>query len=190
MLAAEKKDIKAMFSLAALYRKQGKNGLAEKYWLQIIEENQDVHAMHNLSIMYYAQNRNKEQVKQYIKEINQFEEMVSYEVKHTMKIIIEIWAGVLSHKQEIEEKVIAICEKESENEFFIKRLLIHHQYSLVDKLFRCEEFGKRLQEEYMGLYYASRILNKNSLKFQIPSELKIMIDNILEEIKNEQVRYS
>ncbi|MDR3219986.1 MAG: hypothetical protein LBU22_13620, partial [Dysgonamonadaceae bacterium] len=76
--------------------------------------------------------------------------------KHIEKIIIEIRAGIFNN---VEERTIAACREGRENAFFIERLLVHYQKSLVDKLFHHSEFGKRLQEQYTVLYYASQILN-------------------------------
>ena len=107
------------------------------------------------------------------------------------KILIEIWAGVFNN---VEERSIAVCREEMESTLFIERLLIHHQKSLVDKLFHHAEFGKRLQEKYMVLYYVSQKLNgkenENNLRLRIPPELESTVKNVLKKIKAEQERYS
>jgi len=141
-----------------------------------------VSAMYNLALMYYSQNRNKEQVKQYIG---------GYKGNDIGKILIEIWAGVFNS---VEERAVAACSEKRESTWFIKHLLIHHQKSLVDKLFHHLEFGKRIQEQYTVLYYASQILNgkekENNLRLRIPPELETTIEDVLQNIKDEQERYS
>jgi hypothetical protein len=65
---------------------------------------------------------------------------------------------------------------------------------LVDKLFHHAEFGKRLQEQYAVLYYASQILNgkenENNLRLRIPPELQTTLEDVLQKIKAEQEMYS
>ena len=145
-------------------------------------EKGDDQQMYNLTLMYYEQNKNKEQVKQYIGK---------YEGNDIGKIIIEIWAGVFNS---IEERAIAVCRKEMESSWFIKNLLVHHQKTLVDKLFHHAEFGKRLREQYTVLYYASQILNgkekEKNLLLRIPPELDDTVKDVLQNIKKEQERYS
>jgi energy-coupling factor transporter ATP-binding protein EcfA2 len=112
------------------------------------------------------------------------------EGKDMDNILIEIWAGIFN---QVEERAIAVCKDNNENSFFIKRLLVHQQKSLVDKLFHHAEFGKRLQEQYTVLYYASQILNgkenENNLRLRIPPELQTTLDEILQKIKEEQDKY-
>jgi len=167
--------------LGYIYSEHEKYDLAEKYYLEAIEKG-NASAMFNLAWMYYFQNRNKKQVKQYIGK---------YEEESIGKIIIEIWTGIFNN---LEERVIAACREKREDALFMERLLIHHQKSLVDKLFHQEEFGKRLQEQYTVLYYASQILNgkenKNNLRLRIPPELETPVKDVLQNIKNEQERYS
>jgi tetratricopeptide (TPR) repeat protein len=166
--------------LGNIYYYQGNYDLAEKYYLQASKEG-IVSAMYNLAWIYYTKNKNKEQVKKYIDR---------YERKNFNKIIIEIWAGVFN---KVEERVVTVCKEENENAEFLERLLIHHQKSLIDKLFHHAEFGKRLQEQYMVLYYASQILNgkekENNLRLRIPPELHTTVENVLKSIKEEQKRY-
>ena len=181
LMAIEKEHINAMYNLGNLYNNQAKYDLAEKYWLMAIEK-ENISAMYNLSLMYYIQNRNKKQVKQYINK---------YEGRDIAKIIIEIWVGIFNN---IEERTINICRKNEEKYVFIRDLLVFHQKSLVDKLFHHAEFGKRLQEKYTILYYASQILNgkenENNLRLRIPPELQSALDDVLKNIKSEQERYS
>ncbi|MDR0232916.1 MAG: tetratricopeptide repeat protein [Dysgonamonadaceae bacterium] len=179
--AIEKGDVDAIFNLGGLYGILGRFDLSEKYFLQAIKEgNND--AIFTLAVLYYAQNKNKKQAKQYISQ---------YKNERSWKVIIEIWAGVFNA---VEERVIAVCIKNEEDANFIERLLIHHQKSLVDKLFHHAEFGKRLQEQYTVLYYVSQILNgkekENNLLLRIPPELQSTVDDVLQNIKSEQERYS
>jgi len=171
----------AMNSLGNLYHSQEKYDLAEKYYLQAIEKEQ-TNAMFNLALMYWVQNKNKEQVKQYIGK---------YEGKEIGSIIMEVWAGAFNN---IEERVIAICKEKEEDALFIEYLLVHHQKSLVNKLFHHEEFGEDLRKKYTMLYYASQILNgkekENNLLLRIPPELKTTVDDVLKNIKAEQERYA
>ena len=136
----------------------------------------------NLVVSYYLQNKNKELAKQYIGK---------YKTDHVGKIIIEIWAGIFNT---VEERAIAACYEKRENANFIKRLLIHHQKSLVDKLFHNFEFGKRLREQYKVLYYISQILvgkgNENNLLLRIPPEMESTVTDVLKHIEEEQKRYS
>jgi len=179
--AIEKGNAKAMSNLGTLYWSQEIYDLTEKYYLLAIEK-ENTEVMFNLALLYYSQNKNKEQVKQYIGK---------YEEESIGKIIIEIWAGVFNN---VEERAIAACREEREDALFIERLLIHHQKSLVDKLFHHAEFGKRLQEQYTVLYYVSQILNgkenENNLRLRIPPELETPVKDVLQNIKNEQERYS
>jgi len=180
--AIENGHVKAMFNLGLLYHNQGNNALAEKYYLQAIE-NGVVKAIVNLSILYYNQNKNKAWVKQNIAKFTGDEED---------RIIIEIWAGLFN---DVEARAIAICNEDGADVAkFIVNLLIHHQKSLVDKLFHHPEFGKRLRDQYMILYYVNQILNGkekvNNLWLRIPPELKSTKDSILQRIKDEQKRYS
>jgi len=172
-------------TLADIYFYQEKYNLTEKFHLQASEKG-NVNSMYNLALMYYIQNKNKEQVKKYI---DKYEDI--YKENDIAKILIEIWAGVFNN---IEERAIAACKEERENVYFIERLLVHHQKSLVDKLFHHAEFGKRLQDKYTVLYYASQILNgkekENNLKLRIPPELQTTVNDVLENIKSEQERYS
>jgi predicted transcriptional regulator len=114
-----------------------------------------------------------------------------YKESENDKIFIEIGAGIFN---QVEERAIAVCKDNNENSFFIKRLLVHHQKSLVDKLFHHAEFGKRLQEQYTVLYYASQKLNgkenENNLRLRIPPELQTTLDEVLQDIKSEQKRYA
>ena len=164
-----------------LFDNMEKYDLAEKYYLLAIEKGVE-QAMCNLSLMYYLQNRNKEQVKKYIGR---------YEGIDIGNIIIEIWAGVF---HTVEERAIIVCSEKGESVWFIERLLIHYQKCLVDKLFHHTEFGKRLQEQYTVLYYASQILNgkgnENNLRLRIPPELESTVESVLNNIKTEQERYS
>jgi TPR repeat protein len=179
--AIGKGDVKAMFNIGSLYFIQEKDDLAEKYWLQAIEKGH-VKAMFNLSLSYYYKNINKEQVKNWINQYGGIE---------TGKIIIEIWVEEFNN---IEERAINECSNERENAFFFESLLIHHQKSLVDKLFHHAEFGLRLQAQYMALYYVSQILNgkedDNNLKLRIPPELQTTVDDVLQRVKKEQIRYA
>ena len=181
LIAIDKGDEKAMNNLGLLYYNQEKYDLAERYYLMAIEKGHE-NAMYNLALIYYSQNRNKEQAKQYIGR---------YKEDDIGKIIIEIWAGVFNA---VEERTIAACREEWEDADFIEDLLIHHQKSLVDKLFHHTEFGKRLQEQYTVLYYASQILNgkgnENNLRLRIPPELESTVKDVLDNIKAEQKRYS
>ena len=181
LMAIEKEHENSMCNLGILYKNQEKYELAEKYWLMAIEKGLE-QAMYNLSLTYYFQNKNKEQVKQYIDK---------YEGKDIGKILIEIWAGVFNN---IEERAIAACREEREDADFLESLLIHHQKSLVDKLFNNVEFGKRLQEKYTVLHYVSQKLNgkenENNLHLRIPPELEPTVEDILKNMKVEQERYS
>ncbi|MCL2877651.1 MAG: hypothetical protein FWF13_02595, partial [Acidobacteria bacterium] len=84
--------------------------------------------------------------------------------------------------------------EQREDAFFIEDLLIHHQKSLVYKLFHHVEFGKHLQEKYTVLYYASQKLNgrenENNLWLRIPPELETTVEDVLKNIEKEQKRYS
>jgi len=157
-----------------------KPDLAEMNYFQEIEKDVEK-KMVNLSFTYYYQNINKEKVKHYCG---------NYEEEDTSKIIIEIWAGVFNS---VEERAISACIEKRENESFLGRLLIHNQKSLVDKLFHHVKFGRRLQAQYTVLYYISQILNgkedDNNLKLRIPPELQTTVDEVLQSIKEEQVRY-
>jgi len=181
--AIENGDSISMIHLGDLYESQKKYDLAEMCYLQTIEEGNSF-VISNLVFMYYAQNKNRELTRQYIDKYKGVE-------IHRYKIIVEIWAGIFN---DVEERVIDICRKERENSSFIGRLLIHHQKSLVNKLFHHAEFGKRLQEQYTVLYYASQILNgkekENNLLLRIPPELQTTVDDVLKNIKEEQERYS
>ncbi|MCL2651407.1 MAG: hypothetical protein FWD60_10350, partial [Candidatus Azobacteroides sp.] len=107
------------------------------------------------------------------------------------KLILEIGKGVFNS---VEERAVTACSEKREDAWFIERLLIHHQKSLVYKLFHNSEFGKRLREQYTVLYYVSQILNgkenENNLKLRIPPELESTVEDVLKEIKAEQERYS
>ena len=165
----------------ALQQIKEKYDLSEKCWLQEVEKG-DEKAMVNLSLIYYIQNKNKEWVRQFIGK---------YEWEDTGKIIIEIWAGVFNS---VEERAIAACSEKREDEEFLTDLLIHQQKSLVDKLFHHAEFCRRLQAKYTVLYYVSQILNgkenDNNLMLRIPPELLTTVDDLLQHIKQEQLRYS
>jgi tetratricopeptide (TPR) repeat protein len=174
-------DERKNFLLGFLYDELKKYNLAERYYLLAIEKG-DEDAMYNLSWTYYIQNKNKEQAKLYFGR---------YKVEHIGTIIIEIWTGVF---HAVEERVVAVCKEEREDALFLERLLVLHQKSLVDKLFHHAEFAKRLQEQYTVLYYASLILNgkenENNLLLRIPPELQTTVEDVLQNIKNEQERYS
>ena len=167
--------------LESWYDKEEKFNLAEKYYLQVIEDG-DENTMFNMALMFYSINRNKEMAKQYIG---------MYKKEFIGKILLEIWAGIFNN---VEERAITFCRKNQEDTLFIVSLLIHYQKSLVDKLFHHVEFGKRLQEKYTVLYYASRILNgkenENNLRLRIPPELKTTVEDVLQSIKREQKKYS
>jgi hypothetical protein len=132
--------------------------------------------------MYYFQNKNKEKAKQYVGK---------YEGLEKGKIIIEIWAGIFN---DVENRAIVVCKENKEDSLFIELLLVHHQKSLVDKLFHHAAFGKRLREQYTVLYYASQILNgkenENNLRLRIPPELQTTLEDVLQEIKAGQERYA
>ena len=185
LMAIDKGHEDAMYNLGNLYNNQEKYELAEKYWLMAIEKGHKS-AMYNLVLMYYFQNRNKEQVRQYIDKCEG-----KYEGIDIAKILIEIWAGVFNN---VGERAAAACREKREDAFFIKRLLVHHQKSLVDKLFHHAEFGERLREQYTVLYYASQILNgkgnENNLLLRIPPELESTVKDVLQSIEKEQERYS
>ena len=153
----------------------------EKYFLRAMRKG-NTEVIFFLALAYYKQNINKGQAKQYIEK---------YEGTDIAKIIIEIWAGIFNN---IEERAITVCREKKEDADFIEHLLIQHQKSLVDKLFHHVEFGKRLQEQYAVLYYASQILNgkenENNLRLRIPPELQTTVDDVLKNIKSEQERYA
>ena len=179
--AIEKGDAEAAHNLGSLYGSQGKIDLTEKYYLQAIDKG-SVKAMYSLALVYYFQNKNKELVKEYIGK---------YTENGIGQVLIEIWVGVFNN---IEERIIAICKEKKEKDSFIEHLLIHHQKNLVDKLFHHAEFGTRLQEQYVVLYYVSQVLNgkekENNLLLRIPPELQTTVDDVLQHIKNEQERYA
>ena len=60
--------------------------------------------------------------------------------------------------------------------------------------FQKQNFGKRLWEKYMVLYYASQILNgkekENNLWLRILPELENTVKSILQSIKEEQKNYA
>jgi uncharacterized protein YehS (DUF1456 family) len=135
----------------------------------------------NVLIEYYGQNINKEEVRKHI---------IQYEGNDIFAIIIEIWSGIFNN---IENRVVsAFSDNTDDKSVFIEQLLIHHQKSLVDKLFNHSEFGKKLQEQYTVLYYASQILNrKNDENFRkrIPPELESILKDVLKKIKEKQTFY-
>ena len=165
--------------LESWYDKHSEYDLIKNYYLQA-NEKEDVKTM--LHFRYYVQNKNKEWVKQHIGQ---------YKGDEILKIIIEIWAGVFNA---VEERAIAACSENREDAEFFTNLLIHHQKSLVDKLFHHPEFGKRLREKYTVLYYVSQILNgkgnENNLELRIPPELQTTIVSVWQSIKDEQIRYA
>jgi hypothetical protein len=144
-------------------------------------ENKNEETLWNLSLEQYYRNINKENVKQYINQCKGYK---------TFSIIIEIWTGIFEN---VENRVISAFRETTDNQsLFIERLLIHHQKSLVDKLFNHPEFGQKLQEQYTVLYYVSQILNNkedNNLRLRIPPELNSTINNVIEGIKAAQEYY-
>jgi tetratricopeptide (TPR) repeat protein len=181
LLAIENGNNKALNNLALLYISQGKYEVAEKYYLLAIEKEIN-EALWNLSGMYYVQNRKKEEVKQYLHK---------YKGNNTFLIIIEIWLGIFN---DVENRVTAAFKENTDNQSdLIERLLIHHQKTLVNKLFEHAEFGNKLQEQYKPLYYVCRILNgkadENNLMLRIPPELDSTVKAILNRIEELQKFY-
>jgi hypothetical protein len=85
-------------------------------------------------------------------------------------------------------------DENTDNKYFlIEQLLVHHQKTLVNKLFENAEFGNKLQEQYKPLYYACQILNgkanENNLMLRIPPELNSTVKAILDEIEEQQEFY-
>ncbi|MDR0865345.1 MAG: hypothetical protein LBO74_10515 [Candidatus Symbiothrix sp.] len=155
-------------------------------WLIVTQGNPDqkrkARWMSEFLETWYTPQELQEIVKQYVGK---------YEGKEIGKILIEIWAGIFN---DVENRAIALCREEEEFALFIEHLLVLHQKSLVDNLFHHAEFGKRLQEQYTVLYYASQILNgkenENNLHLRIPPELQTTLKDVLQEIKREQERYA
>ncbi|MDR0799152.1 MAG: tetratricopeptide repeat protein [Dysgonamonadaceae bacterium] len=180
LIAIERGHNGALNNLALMYYNQKKYAEAEKYYLIAIEKGNNL-ALLNLALMYYNQNKNKEKAKQLISK---------YEREHIVKIIVELWTGIFN---DVEKRVIIACEEKREDSWFIEHLLVHHQKSLVDKLFHHATFGKRLQEQYTALYYVSQILNgkqnENNLWLRIPPELKSTVQDIQQAIEEKQKKY-
>ncbi|MDR3286197.1 MAG: AAA family ATPase [Prevotellaceae bacterium] len=171
----------ASYQLAKQYISQENNELAEKYYLLEIEKG-DNNALWILSGMYYSQNRKKDETKQYLNK---------YKGNNIFLIIIEIWLGIFN---DVENRITAIFKENTDNRYdLIERLLIHHQKTLVNKLFEHAEFGNKLQEHYKPLYYACRILNgkanENNLILRIPPELDSTVKAILNRIEELQKFY-
>ncbi|MDR2773397.1 MAG: tetratricopeptide repeat protein, partial [Tannerella sp.] len=172
--AIEKGNNKALFNLALLYDNQGNTESAEKYYLLAIEKGVN-EALFNLALLYYSQNVNKEKAKQYI---------TQYNGNNIHAIIIEIWAGIFN---DVENRIVSALRENMDNKsFFIELLLVHHQKSLVYKLFTHPEFGEKLQAQYTVLYYVCLILNnkkEDNLMLKIPPELDSTVNDVLTKIK-------
>jgi DNA-binding transcriptional regulator GbsR (MarR family) len=156
--------------------------LSEKYYLSAIEKG-DNNSLLNLSVIYYIQNRKKKEAKQYLNK---------YNGNDTLLIIIEIWLGIFN---DVENRVTAVFKENTDNQYLlIERLLVHHQKTLVNKLFEHAEFGNKLQEQYKPLYYICLILNgkanENNLMLRIPPELDSTVKAILNKIEELQQFYA
>src|SRR5262249_22129118 len=85
--------------------------------------------------------------------------------------VIETWLGNF----EFSKKQLYNLIKQ-ENPFLIKAfegLLIHHQTLFILYLFEAPEFGEKLKEEFLPVYYAAQLLmsNANTFSIKIPPEL-------------------
>jgi len=170
---------RTMYNLGILYDSLGKFFEAEKYYLLAVEKN-DNNAFYNLASLYYHQNKKKTDALKYIHH---------YEGCEDLRIIIELWCGVLAN---VEKRTAAVIKEKPDIFYFIVDLLIHQQGIPVLNLFNHPEIGQALQEKFKALHYVCILLNKKTeknLSLKIPPEIQTTIDNIMDHIAKKEKFY-
>ncbi len=182
--AIEKGNLDAMVNIGVLYEKQQKYSLAEKYYLLAIEKS-DYRAMFNLAVLYYNQAINK------TKAINLINELKPLNLDNKQLIpiwiLISIWNGNINEAENELNELIRQQKYDYLN-IVIEHLLIHYQTNLVISLFNNKEFGEKLKEQFIPIYYAASLLagKDANMEIKIPPEIKDTVDQILENIKVNQ----
>ncbi len=186
LLAVKKGHSGAMNNLAALYEEQGEFEKAEKYYLLAIKKG-DADAMFYLADLYLSNNKNPKKALELIKEYNKIE---SNPMSTQLDLIIEIWNNIF---EDLNEKINEILAKTKNADwtFLFTYLLYLGQTHLVLSYFESEEYGKRLRDKYILLYYAVKILagQKEDVIQIIPQEVLPTVEDIIKDVEKERERY-
>ena len=216
MLALEERDVTALYGLALLYDKQGKEVEAEKYYLLAIEKGVD-DALNGLALLYAKQGKEVEAENYYLLAIERGDELALYNllvmyylqnkkskvvklvnIQSQVKIdklgiknfdfatILCLYVGEFSKFINMSESYIK-GEKEISS-LLIERLLIHKQYNWVFNYFVKNPSAIEL---YTPLYYSTLFIlgDKEQEILKMPPEIKENVDNIMEYIMRQQKYY-
>jgi TPR repeat protein/energy-coupling factor transporter ATP-binding protein EcfA2 len=173
--AIEKEEWQGALSLGRIYFIQSKDKEAERYLKIAIDHKQTSSAI-NLSILYYVQNKNKENASALVELERQWNphSELNFEAE---AIVIDLWQGRLSN---LEARAIKYLNNGKWNQipFLLRHLLVHNQLNLVNNLFNDKEFGHRLKEENLPLYYAYLKLSgeENNPDLKIPPEINEIVN--------------
>ena len=191
LMAIKNKNIEALFNLGHLYdNKLGNKMEAEKYYLKAIQNNYNP-AIYRLSTMYLMENKNREES---LKLIEKYEELhVIYSTKF-LKAVILLWNKKIVEANRILQDLITLTKEDlhKDYDFYGRTLfyvLIFKQKNMLYNFFSQNEFAKDI---FKPIYFALLQEMKDEKEKEyltMPPELEEPVNLLIEEIKNERIRY-
>lgn len=108
-----------------------------------------------------------------------------------LELIIEIWNNIFDDIDEKLEKILENSKNEDLSDLF-KYLLYLDQKHLVLSIFEDEKYGDDIREKYIVYYYVALILAGKLIdkEQRIPEEVQPLVEEIIEEVKEENKFYS
>jgi energy-coupling factor transporter ATP-binding protein EcfA2/TPR repeat protein len=189
IISVKKGNNAALVGLGLLSDVQNKIDDSEKYYEEAINYG-ELFGHLGFATLYYTRGIEKEKA---LLHINMLDENYSTDNMDelyilSIKINIELWNGLFEN---IRNKVYNLLSKDfASKDFIIQELLIHQQLQLVNSLFEDANIGKKLQQEFLPLYYACQLLSgKNrdeNITLKIPPEIKNTVEELIEDIKERQ----
>ena len=191
LMAIKNNNIKALFNIGRLYEEKLNNKKeAEKYYLRAIENNFNP-AIYSLSSLYLVENRNKEDS---LKLIEKYEALHEVNSTRFFKAVILLWNKKIVEANRILQDLIILTKDDLQKgyDFYDRTLfyiLIFKQKNMLYNFFSQNEYAKDI---FKPIYFALLQEMKDEKEKEyltMPPELEEPVNLLLEEIKNERIRY-